>query len=77
MTITKWNANVNGIRSVVNNEKNLYLRKKTLIFHTEQNIFTYIQQRCKGEINISDKRAGGLFTEDGALYTNAIYHFDK
>ena len=31
----------NGIRSIENNKKKLYLRKQPVMFHTEQNMFTY------------------------------------
>ena len=41
MTHSKIKWNINGIRSIENNEKMLYFRKK-LILHTEQNILTYI-----------------------------------
>ena len=56
--------------------KRCYIEQtNTIVLHTEQNMFTYIQQVCiyvsdfEGGINISEK--GILSTEEGTFNTNA------
>ena len=85
MTHSKIKWNINEIRSIENSKTSYTSENKTRWFYTLNKIcpHTYSSDVSRflgfwflGGVSLPHKR-GVLFTEEGAFYTNAIYHFSK